>query len=162
GRALKQEELETESWMMYTAGKNVNAAAFSKSLQAWDAAAAKMAAYHENYDLYLTPATAYSAPEILELTPLPTEAASYKTEIEQSPYDQQQKLIYVLILPRLTYPPHCQLAHLTVQTPLSVLVPLTREWLAIGVQMIASKEKEPLLLQLAKQMDDSTISQGLT
>lgn len=161
GRALKQEELETESWMMYTAGKNVNAAAFSKSLQAWDDAAAKMAAYHENYDLYLTPATAYSAPEILELTPLPNEAASYKTEIEELHADKQQELIYEMFLPSLTYTPFSQLANLTGQPAMSVPVHLTQERLPIGVQMMASKGKEHLLLQIAKQLEDSSIWQGL-
>lgn len=161
GRALKQEELETESWMMYTAGKNVNAAAFSKSLQAWDSAAAKMAAYHETYDFYLTPATAFSAPKIGELTHLPDEAADYKTTIEELNADKQQELIYEMFLPSLTYTPFSQLANLTGQPAMCVPVHLTEDGMPIGVQMMASKGQEHFLLQIAKQLEDSTIWQGL-
>src|SRR5699024_6510887 len=115
----------------------------------------------ENYDLYLTPATAYSAPETLELTPLPNEAASYKTKIEELHADKQQELIYEMFLPSLTYTPFSQLANLTGQPAMSVPVHLTQERLRIGVQMMDSNRKEHLLLQIAKQMEDSSIWQGL-
>lgn len=161
GRPLQKEELETESWMFYTAGKKVSAAAFSKSLQAWDAAAAAMANYHATYDFYLTPASAFSAPEIGELTHSDEEAAYYKMKIEELEGDKQQELIYEMFLPSLTYTPFSQVANLTGQPAMSVPVHLTKEHLPIGAQMMASKGKEHLLLQLAKQLESSDIWQGL-
>lgn len=161
GRPIQKEELETESWMFYTAGKKVDAAAFSKSLQAWDDAAASMADYHETYDFYITPASAFSAPEIGELTHSEEEAAYYKTKIEELEGDQQQELIYEMFLPSLTYTPFSQVANLTGQPAMSVPVHLTKKHLPIGAQMMASKGKEHLLLQLAKQLESSAIWQGL-
>src|SRR5699024_6428695 len=93
--------------------------------------------------------------------PLPNEAASYKTEIEKLPADKQQELIYEMFLPRLTYTPFSQFANLTGQPAMSVPVHLTQERLPIGVQMRASKGKEHLRLQIAKQLEDSSIWQGL-
>ncbi|MDI5788955.1 hypothetical protein PO124_12640 [Bacillus licheniformis] len=46
----------------------MSAAEFTASLASWDRAAAQMAAFHETYDLYVTPATAYPAPKVGELT----------------------------------------------------------------------------------------------
>src|SRR5699024_1127948 len=68
GRALTAEDVEVETWLLNVAGQNVSAAAFSGSLASWDLAAEQMAIFHERYDFYLTPAAAFQAPKVGELT----------------------------------------------------------------------------------------------
>uniref|UniRef100_UPI0036D2F8C3 hypothetical protein n=1 Tax=Flavobacterium myungsuense TaxID=651823 RepID=UPI0036D2F8C3 len=64
GRELTEDDIELEGWMMHVAGKSISGADFSASLASWDTAAAQMAALHETYDFYITPATADIAPKI--------------------------------------------------------------------------------------------------
>ena len=68
GRAITADDIEIETWMLNEAGKSVSAAKYSASLASWDTAAAQMADFHETYDFYITPATAFTAPKIGELT----------------------------------------------------------------------------------------------
>src|SRR5699024_10605658 len=68
GRALTADDMEIETWVLNEAGKSVSAAAYSASLASWDAAAAQMADLHRTYDFYITPATAFPAPKVGELT----------------------------------------------------------------------------------------------
>src|SRR5690625_4121417 len=68
-RRLTADDMEIESWVLNVAGKNVSATEFSKSIASWDLAAEKMTNFHQAYDFYITPATAFTAPEIAELTP---------------------------------------------------------------------------------------------
>src|SRR5699024_4095202 len=105
GRKLTANDMEVESWLLHVAGQSVSAAAYSASLAAWDLAGAQMARFHEIYDFYVTPAAAYGAPKIGELTHSEKEAASLISEIEQLDAGGQQELIYEMFLPSLTYTP---------------------------------------------------------
>ena len=161
GRTLNVEDMEIESWLLSESGKRVSAADYSASLASWDAAAAKMAALHERYDFYLTPATAFTAPKIGELT----HSAASRTDLLErfartQTMDAQQDLIYDMFLPSLTYTPYTQLANLTGQPAMSVPVHVADSGLPIGVQFMASKGQESRLLALAHQIEQSSLWQG--
>ena len=68
GRSITADDVEIETWMLNEAGKSVSAAKYSASLASWDTAAAQMAAFHEKYDFFITPTTAFTAPKVGELT----------------------------------------------------------------------------------------------
>src|SRR5699024_2461379 len=125
-------------------------------------AAAKMAAFHQKYDLYLTPASAFTAPQIGELTPSAEKTASYKNKIQELDAVEQQEFIYEMFLPSLTYTPFTQLANLTGQPAMSVPIHLSEtNGLPIGAQLVARKGREDQLLQLAHQLESSDIWQGM-
>ncbi|MNL77119.1 6-aminohexanoate-cyclic-dimer hydrolase [compost metagenome] len=63
--------------------------------------------------------------------------------------------------PSLTYTPFTQLANLTGQPAMSVPLHLTPAGLPIGVQVMASKGREDLLLQLAAQLEQSELWVGM-
>ncbi|MFC3039415.1 amidase [Virgibacillus xinjiangensis] len=155
GRELTSEDMEIETWLLNQAGKNVSAAEFSASLAAWDEASAKMETMHATYDLYITPATAWAAPKVGELTYSEKNQQELRDGIAACSPEEQQQLIYDMFLPSLTYTPFTQLANLTGQPAVSIPVHLTEERLPLGVQMMAAKGKEDLLLQLAFQMEQS-------
>ncbi|WP_330949524.1 amidase [Virgibacillus sp. MG-45] len=161
GRSITAEDVEIETWVLNEAGKSVSAAAFSASLASWDVAAANMAAFHETYDFYVTPATAYTAPKIGELTHSPESEALLQKEIATSDTVKKQEVIWDMFLPSLTYTPYTQLANLTGQPAMSVPVYTSEEGLPLGVQFMAPKGMEHQLLQLAYQMEQSDIWVGM-
>ncbi|GGA75816.1 amidase [Ornithinibacillus halotolerans] len=155
GRELTAGDMEIESWLLNIAGKSVSAAEFTYSLASWDTAAAQMAKLHEHYDFYITPATAYTAPKVGELTHSEESQMELRERIEKLDKDGKQELIYEMFLPSLTYTPFTQLANLTGQPAVSLPVYLSEEGLPLGVQVMASKGEEHRLLQLAYQIEQT-------
>ncbi len=92
GRELTPEDVEIETWMMHEAGKSVSAARFSSSLAAWDTAAAKMETLHQTYDFFITPTTAYTAPEVGELSHSPEEQAYWRKKMTDTKKRNSSKL----------------------------------------------------------------------
>lgn len=161
GRDIEADDVETETWLLNVAGRSVSAGEFSASLASWDDAAAKMEKLHQTYDFYLTPATAYTAPEIGELTFTVQEKSELVQDIAKRNPHKQQGLIYEMFLPSLTYTPFSQLANLTGQPAMSLPVHLSDAKLPLGVQFMASKGMEHRLLQLAYQVEQSKLWVGM-
>ncbi|TAA73342.1 amidase [Planococcus salinarum] len=161
-RVLTADDMEIESWLLSQAGLQVSAADYSASIASWDAAAAKMAALHERYDFYLTPATAYPAPKVGELTHSKESQAELLSNMERATtMAAQQELIYNMFLPSLAYTPYTQLANLTGQPAVSIPVHVTESGLPLGVQVMAGKGQEHLLLQLARQIEQTDLWHGM-
>lgn len=161
GREITAEDVEIETWMLGEAGKSVSAAAFSESLASWDTATAKMVDFHQTYDFYLTPTTAFTAPKIGELSHSEMKKANLRDELMEASVVNQQDIIYDMFLPSLMYTPFSQIANLTGQPAMSVPVHLSEDGLPLGVQFIAPKGKEHRLLQLASQIEASDLWIGM-
>ncbi|MFD1360879.1 amidase [Lentibacillus salinarum] len=161
GKPVTADDLEIETWLLNEAGKSVSAAEYSASLAAWDQAAAQMAAFHRTYDFHITPATAFPAPEVGELTYSTEQQGMFRDKIKGLDKSGQQELIYEMFLPSLTYTPFTQLANLTGQPAMSVPVHKTTVGLPLGVQVMAAKGNEDMLLKLAGQMEQSDLWEGL-
>lgn len=161
GKSITAADVEIETWLLNEAGKSVSAADFSASLSSWDTAAAKMTIFHQTYDFYITPATAFTAPEIGELTHSRAEQEDLGRQIKEIDKQQQQKLIYDMFLPSLTYTPFTQLANLTGQPAMSLPVHLSERGLPLGAQVMAPKGQENKLLQLAYQLEQSDVWTGM-
>lgn len=160
-RELTPEDVEIETWLLNRAGEKVSAADFTESLASWDHAAEKMAEFHENYQFLITPATAFPAPEIGELTHSESQEIEWIEQIEGLNAKEQQALIYEMFLPSLTYSPFTQLANLTGQPAISLPVHKTATGLPLGVQIMAGKGKEHHLLRLAHLLEQSSIWEGM-
>lgn len=162
GRPLTANDLEIEGWLMAEAGKHVSAADYSASIASWDRAAAKMATLHQTYDLYITPATASAAPEIGELTHSAESKDSLLASFTRAKtWKEEQALIYDMFLPSLTYTPFTQLANLTGQPAASLPVHVTADGLPIGVQLMANKGNEVLVLRTAAAIEQSELWIGM-
>ncbi len=158
-RDLGPEDMELMTWALSEAGKSISAADYSESLNGWDLAAYQMAKFHEEFDLYLTPTNADTAPQIGELEPS-EDMQERLLKINYLSKTEQQKLIYDMFLPSLTYTPFTQLANLTGQPAMSVPTFITREGLPMGVQFVAGKGREDQLIQLASQIEQSELWKG--
>ncbi|WP_026908050.1 amidase [Paucisalibacillus globulus] len=157
GRKMTADDMEIESWLLNVAGRSVTAAEFTTSLSSWDTAAEQMAMLHQEYDFYITPATAYTAPKVGELTHSEESQLELRERVEKLDKQGQQDLIYEMFLPSLTYTPFTQLANLTGQPAVSLPVYLSEHGLPLGVQVMASKGEEHRLLQLAYQLEQSSL-----
>ncbi|QKY71447.1 amidase [Lentibacillus sp. CBA3610] len=160
-RKLTPDDVELETWLLHEAGKSVSGADFSASLASWDVATAKMEALHRTYDFFITPATAFTAPEVGELTYSREEQEAWRRKMEKADKSEQQAIIWDVFLPSLTYTPFTQLANLTGQPAMSMPVHLSGEGMPLGVQVMASKGKEDMLLKLAYQVEQSDIWNGM-
>ena len=160
GRAIRPDEVDIITWVFAEAGKNVSAAEFVHSLNEWDVAAAQMAELSARYDLYVTPATAFPAPRVGELTHTPETAAPWMNVSELSA-NEQRRMLYDIFERSLTFTPFTQLANLTGQPATSLPLHLTEDGLPLGVQMIAAKGREDLLLQVAAQLEQSDLWVGM-
>ncbi|MDG3044672.1 amidase family protein [Bacillus sp. B6(2022)] len=118
-----------------------------------------MAAFHQTYDLYVTPATAYSAPKVGELMHNEQEISAL-LRVSSLSMQAQQDLIYEMFLKSLTYTPFTQMANLTGQPSMSVPVHLTEAGMPLGVQVTAPKGKEDWLLRLASEIESTSLWKG--
>ncbi|GGJ97493.1 amidase [Lentibacillus kapialis] len=160
-RKLTPDDIEIETWLLHEAGKSVSAADFSASLASWDMAAAQMEAFHRTYDFFITPATAFTAPEVGELSHSSDEQAFWRGKMETADKTEQQAIIWDIFLPSLTYTPFTQLANLTGQPAMSVPVHRSKEGLPLGVQVMTSKGDEHRLFKLAWQIEQSDLWVGM-
>ncbi|WP_455675463.1 amidase family protein, partial [Pradoshia sp.] len=160
GRKVTSDDIEIVSWVLKTAGEQVSAVQFTRSIAEWDTAAAQMAHFNRTYDLYITPATAFTAPRVGELAQTGKEAEELRHIEEVSPADQL-KMVYDMFLPSLTYTPFTQWANIIGQPAISLPVHLADDGLPIGVQIMAPKGREDWLLGIAAQMEQSPIWIGL-
>lgn len=156
GRSITSEDIEIEGWVLLEAGRKLSAAEYALSLADWDTAAAQMNTIWDRYDFYITPATAFPAPRVGELTPGPEQIQHLLTVSDLS-QDKQQELIYEMFEPSLTYTPFTQLANLTGTPAMSVPIYLTETGLPLGVQIMSSKGREHDLFSLAHLLESSPL-----
>lgn len=155
-QSLTPEDMDIFTWVLHQAGKNITAAVYSESLNGWDKAAAQMVTFHKTYDFYLTPTNAYPAPSIGELNPTKAQRDNL-LKVDNLAMKEQQKMIYEMFLPSLTYTPYTQLANLTGQPAMSVPTSLTKNGLPMGVQFVAKKGREDQLIDLASRLENSQL-----
>ena len=159
GRDITVNDLEIVSWVLRTAGQNISAVQFTRSIAEWDRAAAQMAKFNEEYDLYLTPASADHAPKVGELTHTAEQSAEL-LKVNELTSSEQLALVYEMFKPSLTYTPFTQLANITGQPAISLPVHMTASDLPVGVQFMAPKGKEDWLLKIGALLEQSGIWVG--
>lgn len=152
-RTLTIDDMELMTWGIYQYGEKVPVKKYVHSLNQWDRAAAAMEQLFTEYDLFLTPTTAFSAPRIDE--DLQSDAIrAALTNAENLNESQLEKVVYDMFEKSLTLTPFTQLANLTGQPGISLPTHLTTEGLPLGIQFMASKGREDLLLAIGHQLED--------
>lgn len=152
GRALTLDDMEVMTWAIYQSGQTILAKDYSKILQDWDGYSAQMARFHESYDLLLTPTVADVAPKHGQFD-LSDDLKNRLIHIGEYSTVEQQELIWKMFEDSLAWTPFTQQANLTGQPALSLPVYETLEGLPIGVQLLAAKGREDLLLQVAEELE---------
>ncbi|GAA0321810.1 amidase family protein [Bacillus carboniphilus] len=155
GRKATYKDVEPTTWLLGLLGKATSAKEIALSIREWDRAAYIMEEFHETYDLYLTPATAFPAPKIGEQDPTPAEqmAISVVGKLGAGSLLKRAGIVDKLAVDNLSRVPFSQLANLTGQPAMTLPVKLSSTGLPIGVQVVAAREREDLLYKLAGQME---------
>lgn len=146
-RPVTIQDMELMTWGIYQYGVKTFAHSYVRSLQVWDQAAAIMEQLFQQYDLFLTPTTASTAPRVT--AELQSEAIRQRLiQAEVLSFTELEELIYEMFEKSLTLSPYTQLANLTGQPAISLPTYLSANGLPLGIQFMASKGREDLLLQM--------------
>lgn len=155
-KKLQQKDMELMTWGLYQYGLKTPVTKYIQALQLWDKAAEKMEKLFEEYDVLLTPATAHTAPKINQ--ELQSDAIRQQLlQVEQLSEQQQAELIYDMFAPSLALSPFTQLANLTGQPAISLPTHVTQAGLPLGIQLMASKGREDLLIEVGYQLEEQQL-----
>ena len=157
GRKVRPPDVETLTWTVGLLGRSFSAGQFVRAKREWELAARIMGRFHEDYDLYLTPTTAYPPVKIGELAPKPIEMALLKTinTLGLGRLLIASGVTDKLAVENLEKTPFTQLANFTGQPAMSVPLYWTADGLPCGVQFIGRYAEDATLLQLAAQLEQA-------
>lgn len=160
GRSVTKDDMEVMTWAIYQAGQGLKAKDYSKVLTAWDRYSAQMHAFHEDFALLLTPTTFAKAPLHGQLTPDP-ELMAQLANAEIYSNKEQLQLVWDMFDKGLALNPYTPLANLTGQPAISLPLYSLEEKYPLGMQFMAAKGREDLLLALAQQFEDAGLLKKL-
>jgi amidase len=159
GRKASFSDVEPTTWLMGLLGKTITAQDFVISLREWDIAAFAMESFHEEFDFYVTPATAYPPARIgeHELKWIEKFALQVTGKMGTARLLRKMGIIDQLVEDSLKRVPFTQLANLTGQPAMSVPLHSTKEGLPVGVQFMAARSREDLLLKMAFWLEQTDL-----
>jgi len=157
GRKAVMSDVEPTTWILGLVGKATSAEAFVLSIREWDKAAIAMEQFHETYDFYLTPTTAFPPAKIGELEPSKSEklAMQMTGKLGLGGLLKKMGTVEKVAENNLSRTPFTQLANLTGQPAMTVPIHLTSDGLPIGVQFMAARGREDLLFSLAGMLEQT-------
>ncbi|WP_237699995.1 amidase family protein [Alicyclobacillus acidocaldarius] len=159
GRKPRPGDVEPATWLLGAIGQFVSAADFVARLRTWDEAAAQMEVFHETYDVYLTPTTAMPPARIGELSLgwREEQLARWSHRWGIARLLKRAGIVDKLVQTSLMRTPFTQLANLTGQPAMSLPLSRSSTGVPLGVQVVAARGREDLLLQLAALLEQTSL-----
>ena len=154
---IQDDDFELDSLALAAFGETTTALQYIHNLNNWGQYAAQMNHFFEQYDLYLIPSTATTAPKNGEIkTPLwQKQLLKGLLRIGQAHRLAEGKLIEKIIKENLKWVPFTQLANITGLPAMSVPLYWNNNQLPLGSQFVAPFGREDRLLQLAQQLEQA-------
>jgi len=153
GRPATRHDVEPNTWSIALIGRTISAERFVSARRRWNDVARRMAAFHQEYDLLLTPTTALPPFPIGHLQPTPAERRLVGLvnrlglgQLALGKIDELAEKVF-------TYIPFTPLANMTGQPSMSVPLHWNAEGLPVGSMFTASFGREDLLFRLAGQLE---------
>ncbi|MEG0284704.1 MAG: amidase [Vagococcus sp.] len=154
GRDMTLNDMELMTWTIYQYGKRLSAADYSTSFSSWDQAGVTMEKLFESYDLFLSPTATTVAPKITDDLQSDDIRARMANADELNKAELRE-LVYEMFEKSLQITPYTQLANLTGQPAISLPTYVTKdEGLPIGIQLMASRGNDRLLLEVGQWFED--------
>jgi amidase len=132
GRPLADDDLETMTRLMYDNGKKLTAADAVVALQELERAAHVLGAFHETYDLLLTPTLSQPVPELGTLDTMRPET---------------------MMANGAAYASFTGVANVTGQPAVSLPLGTDSTGMPVGVQLVAPYGRDDVLLRVASQVE---------
>ncbi|KGR79174.1 amidase family protein [Ureibacillus manganicus] len=159
GRKAVMTDVEQTTWILGLVGKATSAEEVVLSIREWDHAAYSMEIFHETYDFYMTPTTAFPPANIGELEPKKSEKLAMQVagKLSMGGILKKAGIVEQVAENNLMRTPFTQLANLTGQPAMTVPLHLTADGLPVGVQFMAARGREDLLYSLAEKLEQSEL-----
>lgn len=155
GRKPKPELFEDETWLMNQIGRATSALELTRAREVVQAAGRSMAAFHERFDLFICPTTAYPPIRIGELK-LNVAQRSGLALLRTVPLSAAlHKVLEVVGGSMLERTPNTQLFNQTGQPAISLPLAQTTDGMPIGIQFAAPLGREDLLIRVAAQLESA-------
>ena len=153
----RDEDFELDSLALAAFGEKTTALQYIHNLNNWGHYASQMNLFFEQYDLYLIPSTASTAPKNGEVKTPAWQKQLLKglLKIGQAHRLAEGKLIEKIVKENLKWVPFTQLANITGLPAMSVPLYWNKNQLPLGSQFVAPFGREDRLLQLAHQLEQT-------
>lgn len=148
-RELIIDDMELTTWTLYQYGEKLSAAEYAQSFNSWDKATEVMENLFETCDLFLSPTATTHAPKITDDF-LGDELREKMRHAKDASKEELAVLVYGMFNEGLKITPYTQLANLTGQPSISLPTYVTSDGLPIGIQFMAAKGQDELLLDIAE------------
>jgi amidase len=150
-----EEKFETDTRAIALLGRALSAEAYVGMRNEWNGFARAMGAFHERYDIYMTPTTAMQPAKIGELvTPKSQERlAKLMIMLRAGKLLLKSGIVDKLAFDSLERTPFTQLANMTFCPAMSVPLHWGADGLPVGVQFSAKFGGEGILFRLAAQLE---------
>ncbi|QIG43309.1 amidase [Nocardioides anomalus] len=148
---------EPDTLVMAALGRATSPVDFVRAVESRQLAVRRMAAFHQRYDLLLTPSTATPPPRVgaLDLPPALQRAQRGLIKARGAGLLRFTPVVDQLISENLGWVPYTQLANLTGLPAMSVPLHWTPQGLPIGTQLVGRLGAEAVLLRLAAQLEQA-------
>lgn len=157
----RDDEFELLTRTLAAFGRGMTSASYINSHRQWNQFSQALGMFYQQHDLFLTPAIAHP-PVRHEQAELPAGQARALRWLLASGllpllarWGVMDHMVEDMARKNLTYVPFTQLANLTGTPAMSVPLHWTAEGLPLGVQFCGPSASEPLLLQLAHQLENA-------
>ncbi len=155
GRPVSRRDVEATTYMLGLLGKAYSAKDYVFHRRRWNEISRRIAGYHADWDILLTPTLCMPPFPVGSLKPSASEQRTINLvnafglgALLKSSVDQLAEKIY-------SYMPYTAFANMTGQPSMSVPLYWTPDKLPVGVMFSAAFGREDLLLQLAGQLERS-------
>jgi amidase len=157
GRAAVTKGTEPATQVLGLIGESISAAEFVEVKRSWNIFSRAMGAFHQKYDLFITPATASLPPTVGSLAQTRLQRAGLKivNRTRAGRAVRATGLVERLAMENLGPVSFSQLPNLTGQPAMSVPLHWTAEGLPCGVQFIAPTAGEAILFRIAAQLEEA-------
>jgi amidase len=152
-----EDAFEPDTRVMAALGRATSATDYVRAVEGRHAHVRRLAAFHADYDLLLTPTTATPPPRIGAFD-LPAPVALLQKALLAARAGSALRftpIVDQMISENLGWVPYTQLANLTGRPAMSVPLHWTPDGLPMGVQLVGRLGSEAMLLQLAAQLESA-------
>ena len=155
-RQMTRFDMELMTWVMYQSGLMVTGADYARVAGDWDRYAEAMMQLHDTYDVLLLPTVANTAPKQDAYT-LDNTLIAKMEHIHELSHEERQGVVWKMFESSVEDTPFTQRMNITGQPAISLPVGRSSDGMPIGVQLVAAKGREDLLLAIAEQWEEDEL-----
>lgn len=155
GRPARPGDVERATWAMAMLGRSFSAKDYALQRRKWNDIARRLGAFHQQYDILLTPTVSKVPFPIGALQPDTAEERLLKLVTSLNLEGVLKARIGPLAEKIFSYIPYTALGNITGQPSMSVPLHWTQEGLPVGVMFTADVGREDILFRLAAQLEQA-------